>query len=641
MTGALPAGHAASYGQCTASLHHGRGRWSAPHLRAAAVKEESDVHQRVENLRRWLRTYARAEQRGLAGPLSEGVLSQLEQAIESLTASDEDLRFHLDTARLTAAHLEDERNRYRELLDLAPDAYLLTDLEGTILEANAAAHDLFGRQRSAVTGRPLSLFVVAEDKPVLWEWLGELQASELVLQWELRVQAAGGVERHVVVRARRASTRAELRWMLRDVTERIRAEETERRLHRERAERQAAEAAARHARFLARAGRILNASSGTAAVCEAIVESAVPTLGAVAVLDVERAGQPVRVVAPAGELSGRVSEPGLRAPQTPIGRVFATGELEVLPSLDDGLREQLAPAAADVFAELNLTAAVLVPLSGKDATAGVLTLLGTTLEDCCAHDLLLGKAFGEAAALALENARLLEEAQAASHSKSDFISFMSHEFRTPLTSIVGYADLLDTETGGPLTEIQRRQLNRLRAGAWHLSRLVDEILYFSRETSSSPALELADVDVRQLAVECVQGLRPTAVERGLSLTLHAPAEPLRLRTDAGRIRQILLNLIGNALKFTDEGGVQVELRATGDGLEITIRDTGIGIPPDQLDSVFAPFRQAHGERGGGTGLGLAIARQLARRLGGEVTVSSSVGDGSVFTVRLPADVTAA
>src|SRR5690606_2408482 len=133
-----------------------------------------------------------------------------------------------------------------------------------------------------------------------------------------------------------------------------------------------------------------------------------------------------------------------------------------------------------------------------------------------------GKAYGENAALALDNARLLVEARASSRAKSDFIGYLSHEFRTPLTSIVGYADLLESETAGPLTEMQHRQLRRLRAGAWHLSRLVDDTIAYSREVISPPALVLEPFDLRQAALETMHALRPAANERGLTLALNAP-----------------------------------------------------------------------------------------------------------------------
>ncbi len=602
---------------------------------------EEEVHRQVENLRRWLRTYAAAEQSGQAAPLTEPALAHLEATVEALRVSDDDLRFHLDALRRNALRMEQERARYRELLDLSPDAYLLTDLEATIVDANTAAADLLGVARGTIAGRPLSLYIDTEDKPIFWEWLGELGTSTSTLQWEMRLRGEGDVQRHVVARACRAADSHELRWMLRDISERIRAEETERRLRQERAERQAADAAARHARFLARAGRVLNEAMGTASVAEAVVETAVPTLGTVALLDLTHPARGVaRYVAPAGELSGRLGRPAAREPDSVIGSVLHSGQLDVLPALSELQHEQIAPGAAAALRELNLNAAVVVPLKLKSGPVGVLTLLGASVEEVCARDLLLGTAFAENAALALENARLLEEARASSRAKSDFIGFLSHEFRTPLTSILGYAELLDTETGGPLTEVQRRQLQRLRSGAWHLTRLVDDTLAFSREVISPPALEAAAIDVRQVVVDCVHSCRPAASERGIGLELRAPQQPLVARTDAGRLRQVLLNLIGNAVKFTDEGAVHVEVDNRDDHFMVSVRDTGIGIPPDQLERIFQPFRQAHEGRGG-TGLGLTVARQLARRLGGDIAARSDPGAGTIFTLRLPKDLPAA
>lgn len=619
------------------NVREGMGRTQRKKQRDADAGDEQEVHAQVENLRRWLRTYAQAEQSGHAAPLTEPVLAHLEETIEALRVSDDDLRLHLDTMRRNAARMEQERARYRELLDLSPDAYLLTDLEGTIVDANAAAAELLGIERADLTRRPFSAWVDAEDKPIFWEWLADLQTAEQPLQWEMRLRARGDTQRHVVVRARHASEAPELRWMLRDISERIRAEETERRLRQERAERQAADYAAQQARFLARAGRLLNESVGAAAVAEAVVETAVPTLGRVALLDTrEMDGRDTRYVAPAGELSGRLSQPASREPGTVVGAVLQSGELDVIPFLSEAQREQIAPGAGGVLEELNLHAAVLVPLKRKNVVIGVLTLLGATVEECSARDLLLGKAYGENAALALDNARLLVEARASSRAKSDFIGYLSHEFRTPLTSVLGYADLLEAETGGPLTDMQRRQLRRLRAGAWHLSRLVDDTLAYSREVISPPALELESIDVRQLAVECVHSMRPTAAEGGLTLELAAPAHPVTIRSDTGRVRQILLNLIDNAIKFTVTGGVRLHVLEQGDHVQIDVHDTGVGIPARQVDRIFQPFHQLDVERGG-SGLGLTAARQLAWRLGGEISVSSTEGVGTTFTVRLPRD----
>ncbi len=602
---------------------------------------EDEVHRQVENLRRWLRTYAAAEQSGPAAPLTEPALASLEETVEALRVSDDDLRFHLDALRRNASRMDQERARYRELLDLSPDAYLLTDLEATIVDANAAAADLLGVARATITGRPLSLYIDGEDKPIFWEWLAELGTSEHTLQWEMRLRVEGDVQRHVVARACRAGSSQELRWMLRDISERMRAEETERRLRQERAERQAADAAARHARFLARAGRVLNEAVGRASVAEAVVETAVPTLGTVALLDLtDPARGDARYVAPAGEVSDRLGHPAAREPDSVIGSVLRSGQLDVLPALGALQHEQIAPGAGAVLRDMNLNAAVLVPLKLKSGPIGVLTLLGASVEECGARDLLLATAFAETAALALENARLLEEARAGSRAKSDFIGFLSHEFRTPLTSILGYAELLDTETGGPLTDVQRRQLQRLRAGAWQLSRLVEDTLAYSREVISPPALEAAAVDVRQVVVECVHTFQPAAGEHGIALDLHAPRHAVVARTDAGRLRQVLLNLIGNAIKFTDEGSVHVEVAHTPDHFAVAVRDTGIGIPADQLERVFQPFRQAHEDRGG-TGLGLAVARQLARRLGGDIVARSEVGAGTTVTLHLPKELPAA
>jgi PAS domain S-box-containing protein len=235
--------------------------------------------------------------------------------------------------------------------------------------------------------------------------------------------------------------------------------------------------------------------------------------------------------------------------------------------------------------------------------------------------------------------RLTAEATEANQAKSAFLAAMSHELRTPLNAIGGYAQLIEMGVRGPVTEEQRIDLLKIQRSKNHLDSLVSDVLNFAKLGSGKIEYRVRDVDVDKMFQSVIEMVTPQATEKHLQL--HAPTGPCHLcvRADEDRMRQILLNLIANALKFTPAGGA-IALRANGTDAEVAIEvsDTGIGIPADKLDGIFEPFVQAKSalrSSDQGVGLGLAISRQLARAMGGDVRVASTVGEGSTFTLTLP------
>jgi PAS domain S-box-containing protein len=238
----------------------------------------------------------------------------------------------------------------------------------------------------------------------------------------------------------------------------------------------------------------------------------------------------------------------------------------------------------------------------------------------------------------LEREELLRQAREASDAKSHFIGVISHEFRTPLTAIIGYADLLSTGVSGALAPRQARQLDRIRASAWHLTQLVDEILSFSRMEAGAETVVPEQADVVTVARDAVSLIGPTAAVKGLGLAAELPDDAIHMMTDSGKLRQVLLNLLGNAVKFTEKGGVLLRVLATDEAVEFVVQDTGVGIAPDHLEHVFDRFWQAnqHETRTiSGAGLGLTVSRHIVRLLGGELTVESELDVGSVFRFTLP------
>ncbi len=240
---------------------------------------------------------------------------------------------------------------------------------------------------------------------------------------------------------------------------------------------------------------------------------------------------------------------------------------------------------------------------------------------------------------ARQQARSLAEAkraaETAARAKAEFLATVSHEIRTPMNGIVGMAELL-SEAG--LEGKPRHYAETIRGAADALLHIVNDVLDLSRLEAGKLSIHPAPFDPAACLRSAVDLLRPQAEEKGLALTLDiTPALPPLLEGDAGRIRQILINLIGNAIKFTDEGQVAVRVRHSNVSgrvtLTVAVEDTGIGIAPDQIEPIFERFAQAS-DPAGGTGLGLTVARMLARRMRGDIDVSSTQGAGSAFTLTL-------
>jgi len=232
------------------------------------------------------------------------------------------------------------------------------------------------------------------------------------------------------------------------------------------------------------------------------------------------------------------------------------------------------------------------------------------------------------------NSRLQEMDQL----KSDFVSNVSHDLRLPLTSIKGSIDnMLDGITGN-LSEKQTRYLRRIQGNANRLSRLINDLLDLSRIEAGRLEIHPVNLSIGQVARDVLETVQPLAAEKGISLSLSEEEEALSVHADPDRVHQILTNLVGNALKFTSEGGeVEVGIARDGELARTSVQDTGEGIPPDKLVTIFDKFEQTSGSSGEreGAGLGLSIARSLVELQGGRIWVESELGKGSTFYFTLP------
>ncbi|MBD1863348.1 MULTISPECIES: PAS domain S-box protein [Trichocoleus] len=436
---------------------------------------------------------------------------------------------------------------------------------------------------------------------------------------------------------------------IQDVTERKQAEEERAQLICEQAARAVAEASEQRSTFLAEASAVLSASLDYEATLISLARLAVPYLADLCVIDMVEDGESLRPLTvahidPAKEDLARQLQqyyPLRLSHLRPVLQALQTGESQLLAEVSEAA---IADSTTDadylrLIRSLHPKSVMIVPLIAAGRTIGVISF---TISESQRHynsvDLTLAEDLARRAALAVDNARLYQEAQDANRMKDEFLATLSHELRTPLNSILGWSRLLGSRKFDEVTTA--KALETIERNAKSQAQLIEDILDVSRIVQGKLQLQVRPVELITVITAATDAVRPAAEAKGISLEPKLNEAATQVLGDPDRLQQIVWNLLANAIKFTPRGGqVEISLELIDSCIQIRVQDTGQGIPAEFLPHVFDRFRQADStstRSHGGLGLGLAIVRHLVELQGGTVSAASpGEGQGATFTVKLP------
>jgi signal transduction histidine kinase len=342
-----------------------------------------------------------------------------------------------------------------------------------------------------------------------------------------------------------------------------------------------------------------------------------------------------------GDLIAAVREHPIRLGDALVGQC---AERRAAVQIDDLARAPPHPLF-DLHLQAGVRALLAVPLVHQHELIGALVVrrkrVGAFAEDTVG----LLQSFAAQSAVAIQNARLFREIEqksselaAASRHKSEFLANMSHELRTPLNAVLGYAELIEDGIYGEVSAKMQGVLERIQQNGRHLLGLINDVLDLSKIEAGQLTLSPVDYSMRELALDVVSATEALAAEKKLALEVEVPPDLPRGRGDERRLTQVLLNLVSNAIKFTETGSVGIRATVEDGSFLVAVTDTGVGIAPEDRERIFEEFQQVDSSstrKKGGTGLGLAIARRIVEMHGGRIWVESALGEGTTFYFTLP------
>lgn len=418
----------------------------------------------------------------------------------------------------------------------------------------------------------------------------------------------------------------------------------------------------RRALFLAEISRTLFESLDYEETLSKVARLAMPELGAWCIVDLIRDESTIERLAvfhPDPARQGYARDLQLRYPPKSgdifgAPRILETQQPELVTEVSEDLLAAIDKDQLALLRELGFCSYIVAPLKARGRLLGAITFVAaTTRHRYTPTDLLFAEDLAGRAAMAMDNARLYQEAErareeaveavgraaVADRAKTDFLATMSHELRTPLNAIAGYAELLELGMRGPISEQQREAITRIRRSEQHLLGIVNDILMFAKTETGRIPLKLENTSVSTVLESVRFLIHPMLEAHDVTFRQEGCEGPLGVVADHDRLNQILVNLLSNAVKFSPRGGeVRVRCGTREHLVAIHVEDDGHGIAEEKLEEIFEPFVQLSSgltRTAEGSGLGLSISRELARLMGGDVTVASTAGKGSTFTLTLP------
>jgi len=554
-----------------------------------------------------------------------------QRALHDLQVHQVELEMQNRELRETQGLLEESRSRYADLYDFAPVGYCTLDLEGRITEINLSGAAMLGSPRDSLTNRSFASVALLRDRNRFNQHLKICREQNQRVTTELAMSSGRRGTRVLEmvsepIRDWRGATTA-FRTILTDVSDRKRMENK--------------------LQLLSDAGQLFASSLDLEATLQAVARLIVPTLADICLIDLlEGANAERRVVqfadgAKQAALAEKMKAFAPRADwSSPPSRAAFLGEATLLPEITEAARDRLAhdDAHAAVLRAAGPRSMLTVPLSANGRTLGALTWMSSESERRYgAFDLRLAQDLAGRAAMALDNARLHADARRAVVARDAVLALVSHDLTNPLSVIV-------MQTGRILSETisTRRPANHghgmevIQRAAEQMRRLIRDLLDVSSIDAQRLTVERSRQSVALLLEDAVEGMESRADAKSLRLEGHLDAEPgLEVDCDRDRIQQVLANLIGNAIKFTDKGSVTVRVRRREQDAWFSVADTGPGIPASELGHVFDRFWQAQKTARQGTGLGLSIAKGIVEAHGGRIWAESGVGVGTTLSFTLP------
>jgi PAS domain S-box-containing protein len=541
--------------------------------------------------------------------------------------------------RAADERLRDSEERFRSLSTSSPVGIIVSDVDGRLTYINPRCEEISGAPISDALGRRWLSLLHDDDRAKFLSECKRAFALGQDAETEVRIRSNGSGETWVLVRASPmyddAGEISGFVATLQDITDRILVE------HR--------------LRFLAEAGAIITQSLDVDQTARAITEFAVPEFADCCIVQIYSAtSRPLDVVIAhrdknrgphlMAEYLKHVSQ--FREPH-PVARVLGTRLPELLPHVDEHDWERFAssPEHLKTIEMFQPRSLMVLPMIAREQLLGTIAFLYSHSDRRYSEvDMELASDLSDRAALAIDNARLYQEAQRAIRAREEFLSIASHELKTPLTSVKGYAQLLEmaATTGAMTPERIQNAASRVGEQVRRLEALISDLLDVSRIQHGKLGLRFTRFDLVDLTCTIVQRFQEGA-EIGPDHTVRIDApHPIVGTWDAERLDQVVTNLLSNALKYSPNGGQVTVCVSLQEGQAcLVVSDDGIGIPGSEMNNLFQPFKRNHRDATNiaGTGLGLYIVRQIVDQHGGDIRVESEKGAGSRFTVLLPLDAT--